>query len=101
LRALLRGLKEALRDPAQAVDSVLRRNNLAKRETELERFRMAIADNILTNEVRANGLGAVDLARLDRTIDQIALAYKFRTKPKASDIFDRSFLPPEADRRVE
>src|SRR5882762_9243628 len=41
LRAFLRGLKETVREPARAVESVLRRNDLAKKETELERLRMA------------------------------------------------------------
>jgi NitT/TauT family transport system substrate-binding protein len=48
--------------------------------------------------VRANGLGGVEASRLDESIDQIGLVYSFKTKPKADDIFDASFLPP-ADKR--
>ena len=80
--------------------SVLKRDDLAKKEVELERLRMAIRDNIVTPEVRANGFGAIDRARLEEAINQIALTYTFKAKPKAEDIFDPAFLPPAADRRV-
>jgi len=100
LRAVLRGLHATVRDPASAVESVLKRSEDAKRPTELERLRMAIRDNILTPEVKQNGFGDVDVVRLDKAIDQIALTYTFKAKPKAADIFDPSFLPPAADRKV-
>jgi hypothetical protein len=41
------------------------------------------------------------MARLDGAIGQLALTYDFKTKPKASDIFDPSFLPPAADRNTD
>jgi NitT/TauT family transport system substrate-binding protein len=100
LRAFLHGLKDTIRNPAGAADAVLKREDLGKREVELERLRMAIRDNIVTPEVRANGLGAIDGARLTEAINQIGLTYTFRTKPKASDIFDPSFLPAAADRKL-
>jgi NitT/TauT family transport system substrate-binding protein len=61
---------------------------------------MAIKDNIVTPEVRANGLGAIDGTRLTEAINQIALTYAFRAKPKAGDIFDPAFLPAAADRKL-
>ena len=82
----------------EAVDSIAKRDDAAKPQVELDRLRMAINDNIVTSEVRANGLGGVEASRLDESIDQIGLVYSFKTKPKAEDIFDASFLPP-ADKR--
>src|SRR5262245_27960503 len=100
LRVFLHGMKETIRRPQEAVDSILKRDDGAKREVELERLRMAIRENILTAEVRANGLGAVDPTRLAESIDQIGLVYTFKAKPKGEDVFDASFLPPAADRKV-
>ena len=101
LRAFLKGLKDTASNPATAVDSVIRRNDVAKKDVELERLRMALTQNILTPEVKANGYGGVDAARLEKSIDQIALTYEFKNpKPKAGDAFDASFLPPAADRRA-
>lgn len=101
LRAFLKGLKSSVKDPSAAVDSVIRRNDFAKRDVELERLNMALRDNILTPEALAEGLGGVDAARLDRAIDQIALTYDFKAKPKGIDIFDSSSLPPASDRMVD
>jgi len=101
LRAFLKGLKDTVKDPSTATDSVIKRNDIAKKPVELERLRMALKDNILTAEVKANGYGAVDNARLEKAIDQIALTYEFKNaKPKAAGAFDASFLPSAADRKA-
>ncbi|MEA2877896.1 MAG: NitT/TauT family transport system substrate-binding protein, partial [Hyphomicrobiales bacterium] len=59
LRALLKGLRETVKQPAVAVESVLKRNDVAKKDVELERLQMAIRDNIVTPEVKANGIGGI------------------------------------------
>jgi NitT/TauT family transport system substrate-binding protein len=100
LRAFLQGLRETVRDPSEALESVLRRNDVAKKETELERLRMALRDNILTPEVKHNGFGTIDPGRLEAAIEQIGLSYKFKTRLNPGDVFDPSFLPPDADRKV-
>jgi NitT/TauT family transport system substrate-binding protein len=100
LRAFVKGLKETVKQPSTAIDSVLRRNDAARKPVELERLNMAIRDNIVTPEVKANGYGAIDGARFAAAIDQIGLTYKFKAgKPKSEDIFDASYLPAAADRK--
>ena len=100
LKAFTKALKETVASPATAVDSVLKRNDVAKKPTELERLNMALKDNIITAEVKASGYGGIDEARFAKAIDQIALTYKFKgAKPKPGDIFDASYLPPAADRK--
>jgi NitT/TauT family transport system substrate-binding protein len=101
LRAFVKSLKSTAKDPAAAVDSVVKRNEAAKKDVELERLNMALHDNILTPEARAEGLGGVDGARFDKAIDQIALTYGFKARPRSSDIFDSTSLPPAADRVVD
>ena len=101
LRALARGLQETIKNPAAAVDSVIKRNDVAKKDVELERLNIALKQNILTPEVKANGFGTVDMGKLDKSIDQIALTYDFKAKPKGADIFDTSFLPPAASLKVD
>ena len=100
LHGYVRGLKDALRDPLRAVTAVLRRNDAASKDVELERLRMAFRDNIVTPAVKANGVGAVDPARFATAIDQMALAYAFRAKDKAAEVFDPSLLPPPAERSL-
>jgi NitT/TauT family transport system substrate-binding protein len=83
------------------VNAGLERDDLGKKGVALERLRMAIRDNVVTPEVRADGLGAVDSARLAQAIDQIALAHPFKVKPKPEDIFDPAFLPSAAARKLD
>jgi NitT/TauT family transport system substrate-binding protein len=101
LRAYVKALRETVRDPARAVDAVVKRSEGAKKEVELERLRMALRDNILTPAVKANGYGGVDSARLDQAIEQIGQTYQFKDKPMAAGAFDNSFLPPASGRQVK
>jgi NitT/TauT family transport system substrate-binding protein len=100
LRAYVKALQDTVRDPAGAIDSVLPRSDAANKDIELERLRMAIADNIVTPAVRSSGFGAVDPARFAAALDQLALTYSFKAKDKARDSFDPSFLPPAAERSI-
>jgi NitT/TauT family transport system substrate-binding protein len=101
LRAFTKGLKDTIANPSTAVDSVIKRNDVAKKPVELERLNMALKDNMVTPEVKANGYGGVDADRMTKAIDQIALTYEFKNaKPKAADAFDSSFLPSAADRKA-
>jgi NitT/TauT family transport system substrate-binding protein len=100
LRAFTKGLKEAVKSPDTAVDSVIKRNDVAKKPVELDRLNIAIRDNMVTNEVRMHGYGAIDSARFAKAIDQIGLTYTWKAeKPKPEDIFDASYLPSAADRK--
>jgi NitT/TauT family transport system substrate-binding protein len=102
LRAFTKGLHDTVKNPTTAVDSVLKRNDVAKKETELERLQIALKDNILTPEVKQNGYGGVDMDRLDKSVDQIALTYQFKNaKPKGSEVFDPSYLPDAALRKAD
>ena len=100
LRAFMRGLRETVKQPSTAIESVLKRNTLARKPVELERLTMAIRENIVTPEVKVNGYGGIDDARFSQAIEQIALTHKFKAaKPKPEDIFDPSYLPSVADRK--
>ena len=102
IRAFIKGLNETVKNPTTSVESVLKRNDVAKKETELERLQIALKDNILTPEVKKNGFGGVDEERLDKSIDQIGLTYTFKNaKPKGAEVFDASFLPPAAERKAD
>lgn len=98
LRALIAGINAAVREPARAAEEAASRIEGGDRNLELDRLRTVLADNILTDEVRRNGLGGIDPARLERSIGQIAQDFKFRKRPAARDIFDGQFLPAFAER---
>jgi NitT/TauT family transport system substrate-binding protein len=102
LRAFLKGLKQTVQAPASAIGGVLERADQGRKSLELERLQSVIRDDIVTPEVKANGYGGIDNARFARAIDQLAIAYKFKAaKPKPDDIFDDSYLPPAAERKLK
>jgi NitT/TauT family transport system substrate-binding protein len=102
LRAFLKGLKQTVAAPAASIGFALERADGARKNLELDRLKMVIRDNILTPEVKANGYGGIDEARFAQSLDQLAVAYKFKAaKPKPEDIFDASFLPAADQRKVK
>ena len=100
LRAVMAGTHLAVKEPGQAADEVVSRMGGGSRDLELERLRAVIRDNILTGEVKRNGIGGVDPARFDRAVGQIAEDFKFHKRPAAADIFDDTFLPPLGGRLI-
>jgi len=101
VRGTIKGIQETIRDPESAVDSVIKRNPIAKRDVELERLKLSLERNFVTPDVRKNGLGAVDTKRLERSIEQIGLTFQYTNKPKAADIFTAQYLPPKEQRLVK
>jgi len=100
LRALIGGVHLAVKNPAGAVAEVVNRMDGGSKDLELERLRTVLRDNILTAEVRRNGLGGIDTARFERSIDQLAEGFKFQKRPVAAEIFDDQFLPPVNGRLI-
>jgi NitT/TauT family transport system substrate-binding protein len=100
LRAVVAGTHLAIRQPKRAVEEVVSLMDGGSPELELERLRTVIRDNILTGEVQRDGIGGIDPARLERSIDQIAEGFKFHKRPFAADIFDERFLPPLGGRLI-
>jgi NitT/TauT family transport system substrate-binding protein len=100
VRATIKGVLETIKDPDAAIKSVMARNETGDPKIELDRLKMSLRDNFVTPWVKANGFGDVDMARLAKSIDQIALTYDFKNRPKAEDIFTSQYLPPAADRKL-
>jgi NitT/TauT family transport system substrate-binding protein len=101
VKATLRGIQDTLRDPEAAIDSLMKRNAIAKRDVELERLKLSLQKNFVTPDVQKNGLGGVDMKRLERSIEQIGLTFQYTNKPKAADIFTAQYLPPREQRLVK
>lgn len=101
VKATIRGIQDTVKNPESAIDSLMKRNPIARRDVELERLKLSLAKNFVTPDVQKNGLGAVDMKRLERSIDQIALTFNFTARPKAADVFTAQYLPPREQRLVK
>jgi NitT/TauT family transport system substrate-binding protein len=100
VRATIKGALDTIKDPDTAIKSVMARNETADPKIELDRLKMSLRDNFVTPWVKDNGFGGVDMARLAKSIDQIALTYDFKNRPKAEDIFTDKYLPPTSERKL-
>jgi NitT/TauT family transport system substrate-binding protein len=98
LRALNKGVKDMIADPAGSVEYVLKREPLLKKEVEIERTIATIAMEMSHPEVATTGLGAPDPARLKRAIDIVVEANGLPRTPKPEEIFTDAFMPALADR---
>jgi NitT/TauT family transport system substrate-binding protein len=98
LRAINRALKDSLANPDAAVDVIVKREPLVDRATEKERLILTARWLIDTPETREIGVGDVKDARLAGAIRQVVESYELPRTPAAGEVFNRSFLPPRAER---
>jgi len=101
LRATIKGTRDMVLKPQKAVDAVKRFEPLSNAAIEADRLRLGIKCCILTKNVKKNGFGGVDMARLDRSIKQAALAFGLKRLPTAREMFNPAFLPPKEQRMID
>ena len=100
LKALAKGFADAVADPVAGADAVMKRNEVLKKDIEVERLQMANDLNIKTPYVVANGFGGLDPAKLAKSIEYLTVSMKLTGNVKPEQIFDASFLPPKEERML-
>lgn len=93
LRAVAKGWTDVAADPAAGIASLLQRNPAADAALEQERLQMSLDQNVMTDWVKANGMGGIDPARMEAAIAQIGETYEFQNTPDASLYFTDAYLP--------
>lgn len=93
LGAVAKGMVDTIADPAAAIESLVSRNPAMDGALELRRLELALDANIVTDAVKANGMGLIDEARFANALAQIALTYEYQTTPDASLYFTDAYLP--------
>jgi NitT/TauT family transport system substrate-binding protein len=98
--ALVRGFRDTVQN-GQAMLQVLRQvEPLTDVAIEGERHQLNLQRVILTDNVRQNGLSAVDMARLQTGITAVEEAFNLTPRLRAEQLYTPDFLPPAADRRI-
>ena len=100
VRALNRGVMEALANPAAAIAATKQREPLINEAMELERFKIT-AGYITAADTRSHGVGDIRKFLVERQVDQVVEVFGLKSRPSADAIFNGSFLPPKADRMVK
>jgi NitT/TauT family transport system substrate-binding protein len=98
LKALNHGIKDAISDPKAAVDAVAAREPLIKPELERAKLDATMAEEMSHQEIAKIGLGDISDERMAKAIEILVRAKELPRTPAIGEVFDRSFLPPAAER---
>lgn len=94
VRAINRAVQEVLSEPQAGIDVLLAVEGFLNGEAEAQRLQFAIDNVIVSEESRELGIGAVDEARLARSIATIVDLYELARTPDVSEVYSAEFLPP-------
>jgi NitT/TauT family transport system substrate-binding protein len=100
LRAVAKGWKDVIADPAKGAAMVGKRNPAADVALETRRLKLSIDANVVTDYTKANGMGNVDKARMKKAMMQLGQNYKFSNKPAMSKIFTDAYLPKDGSLKL-
>tara|TARA_B100000886_G_scaffold330431_1_gene280863 strand:- start:575 stop:1576 length:1002 start_codon:yes stop_codon:yes gene_type:complete len=95
LKAVAAGWKDAIADPAVAIESLMKRNPAADPALEQRRLQLAIDANVVTKYTLENGMGGISADRMARALQQMSTTYEFSSPPVPSLYFDSAFLPAD------
>lgn len=98
LAAINRGVRDMLADPAAANAAVMRREALLNAQVERARLDATIRDEMTHPEIGRIGLGDIVEERMARAVAILVEAQQLPRAPGVAEVFDRSFLPPLAER---
>jgi NitT/TauT family transport system substrate-binding protein len=94
---LVHGLNRMIKEPAASLASAKKRDPLIDDKTELDRIKMTLDYAIITPNVLQNGYSNVDMARLERSLAQVAAPFGMKAPLAAAQVYTDKYLPPRAD----
>jgi NitT/TauT family transport system substrate-binding protein len=100
LTAFARGAKEVMANPDASIQYVKARDGIINEGLEKRRLRMAIDAVVASPDARAEGFGQVNPARLSLMASQVSDAFNTKTRVKADEVWNGSFLPSKAELNV-
>ena len=91
LAATLRGYVFAFKNPQAAADMFIKRFPESNRELSFAQWNVSI-DHVLTDRTRANGLGYIDRAKMQHTLDLITKYQEVKQSVGLDDIYSPAVL---------
>lgn len=96
IRCVVQGINGALADPRAAMAALKKRDALIDDKVESERLRLSLAVAVLTDNVKKNGMNAIDAERLKRSVALVSRIFEV-PEPRVEDIWTDQYLPARAD----
>lgn len=100
VRAVNRAIKECASQPDVCIDVLVKNEPLINKDIEKRRLVYTMKNLMLTAEAAELGMGDIKDDRLVRSIVQLNESYGLPRNPAPAEVFNRSFLPPKAERMV-
>lgn len=100
LRAIAKSMQETLSNPDAAIELLAKSQPLINKDIEKRRLLYVTKTLIDTPESREIGVGDINDKRMAEAIRVVVDSYSLPRTPTVSEVFDRSFLPPIAERRL-
>lgn len=97
LSAFAKGMKDVIKDPAQSIEAVKARDGIINVELETRRLKLAIDTVINSPDARAEGFGQIKGPRLSLMASQVSDAFNTKTRVKADEVWNGSFLPTASE----
>jgi NitT/TauT family transport system substrate-binding protein len=101
VRAVNKATMEVAANQDSSVEAILAFDNLVDPDLERARLEFALTKLMNAPEVTEIGMGDLVDERLTRSIEIVAKGYGLDRLPEASEIFNRSFLPPMETRTFD
>jgi len=98
VRTINRSIREVMADPDAAIEVLAKKEPLINKDIEKRRLIYVYKTLMDTPEAREIGMGDVSEARMSAAAATIAESFELPVVPKFTDVFNRSFLPPKAER---
>ena len=101
VKAINRALKECAAQPDACMDNMAKHEPLMNKEIEKRRMIYTLKNLMITPEAADIGMGDIKDDRMVRAIGQLNESYGLPRIPTPGEVFNRSFLPPKAERMVK
>jgi NitT/TauT family transport system substrate-binding protein len=100
VKGIAEALKAAIADPSISIAAVKQREPLIDEKLERARLELVIKYAIVTDQVRREGLSAVDPDRMKQTIEMVAKTFNIPSVDVGS-IYRPEYLPPRAELQLQ
>jgi NitT/TauT family transport system substrate-binding protein len=96
VKAVVEAWKATIADPDRAIAAIKKRDPLIDAKVERARLDVVVRNAILTDRVRRMGLGDVEPARMQQTVDMVAMTFNLPVLDVSS-----VYRPPRADLQLQ
>ncbi|RYF24822.1 MAG: taurine ABC transporter permease [Comamonadaceae bacterium] len=100
LKAFTKGAKDTIANPGAAIAYVKERDGIVNSTLETRRLQLAIDTVVNSPDARAEGFGQAVPGRLSLMASQVSDAFATKSRVKADEVWNGSFLPTAAELNI-